>query len=315
MVINHQIASPADNNGTGVANTFSLDLSALGNFSSVSEVQIDATTNASTGPQVQSLPYQSNMQVTIPGYGVAFLKLNRMLPSINTGGIVNAASYQGGAVAPGEIVTLFGQGMGPTTLQGAQINVPGFLANSLAGTRVWFDGIPAPLIYAYGTQTSAIVPYEVAGESSTQVQVEYLGSISAPMTIPVAAAAPALFTSSALGTGNAAVLNLQYQKVTDSNPVSPGDYIVIFMEGSGAADPDEMDGMIASGAATTQTQATVTIGGIDAKVLYAGRAPGEVFGVMQINAQVPQGVASGDVPLQVTIGGASSQSGVTLAVQ
>jgi uncharacterized protein (TIGR03437 family) len=315
MLINHQIASSSDTNGSGVANTFSLDVSALGSFSSITQVQIDANTDPVAGPAVHSATFTPNLQLSLPGYGVGFLKLNQMLPAISNGGIVNAASFTGGAVAPGEIITIFGQGMGPSTLQGAQISAPGFLDNSLAGARVLFDGISAPLIYVGANQLSAIVPYGVAGQSSTQVQVEYLGSISAPVTMPVAANATALFTCPPTGKGGACVLNQQYQLVSPSNPVSAGDYIIIYLTGDGKDDPDALDGRIAVGAAAMNTPVTVTIGGVQANALYAGRAPGEVFGVMQINCQVPQGVGSGNVPIQVAIGTVPSQSGVTLAVK
>jgi uncharacterized protein (TIGR03437 family) len=315
MLIDHQIASPTDNNGTGVANTFALDVSALGSFTSVTQIQIDAATDPIKGPQPQTINFLPNLEATLPGYGVVLFKLNQVSTTIGKGGIVNAASYQGGAVAPGEVVTIFGQGMGPSLLQGLQVSSPGFLDNSLVGTRVWFDGTPAALIYTSAGQVSAIVPYAVAGQSSTQVQVEYLGSFSPIVTMPVAATAPALFTVAASGSGAGAILNSQGQVVSTANPVSAGDFISIYLTGEGKVDPDALDGRIAVGAASTNTPATVTIGGVAATVTYAGRAPGEVFGVSQINAQVPQGVASGNVPVQVTIGGVNSQANVTVAIQ
>jgi uncharacterized protein (TIGR03437 family) len=315
MLINHQIASETDTNGSGVANTFSLDVSALGSFSSVTQIQMDANTDPAVGPTVQTSSFLPTLSASLPGYGVVFFKLNQTLPAIGTGGIVNAASYASGPVAPGELITIFGQGLGPAQLQGAQITAPGFLDNSLAGARVTFDGIPAPLIYVSATQLSAIVPYSVAGESSTDVQVEYLGSVSSPVTMPVASNATALFTYPPTGKGGAAVLNQQYQLVSATNPVSAGDTIIIYLTGDGKADPDALDGRIAVGAAAMNTPVTVTIGGLPATTFYSGRAPGEVFGVMQINAQVPQGIASGNVPIEVTIGSVSSQSGVTMAIK
>jgi uncharacterized protein (TIGR03437 family) len=60
---------------------------------------------------------------------------------------------------------------------------------------------------------------------------------------------------------------------------------------------------------------TVTIGGVNAPVQYAGSAPGLVYGVMQVNALVPSTVASGNQPIVVTVGAANSQAGVTVAIQ
>ena len=56
------------------------------------------------------------------------------------------------------------------------------------------------------------------------------------------------------------------------------------------------------------------IGGLNVSVLFAGAAPGLVFGVVQVNAEVPATVAAGNaVPLELTIGGVTSQT-VTIAV-
>jgi len=313
MLINHQIASPADNNGSGVANTFSLDVSALGSFSSVTQVQIDENTGLSAGPQVQTSAFLPNLQASLPGYGVVFFKLNQALPKV--GAVVNGASYKNGAVAPGELITIFGEGMGPAQAYGAQLNVPGFLANSLAGARVLFDGVPAALIYESALQISALVPYGVAGQTSTSMQLEYLGSTSAPLSLQVAATSPAIFTYPPTGSGPGAILDQNYQLISAAHPAKPGQNVILYLTGEGKADPEALDGRIAAGAAATNTAVTVMIGGIQAKATYAGRAPGEAFGIMQINAEIPNGVASGNAPVQVIIGKGTSPAGVTIAIQ
>jgi uncharacterized protein (TIGR03437 family) len=313
MLINHQIASPNDNNGSGVPNTFSLDISALGSFSSVTQIQIDENTDPSVGPTPQTSPFMSNLAASLPGYGVVFLKLNQTLP--NVGAVVNGASYKNGAVAPGELITIFGEGMGPAQAHGAQLNVPGFLSNSLAGAQVLFDGVPAALIYESALQISALVPYAVAGQTSTSVQVEYLGSTSTPTVLQVAATSPAIFTYPPAGTGPGAILDQNFQLISATNPAKPGDTVILYLTGEGKADPEALDGRIAVGAAPINTPVTVTIGGIQANATYAGRAPGEAFGIMQINAEIPNGVPPGNVPIQVVIGKGTSPAGVTIAIQ
>ena len=313
MLINHQIASPNDNNGKGVANTFSLDVAALGTFSTVTQIQIDENTDPSAGPKPQTSPFLANLQASIPGYGVVFFKLNQTLPHV--GAVVNGASYKSGPVAPGELITIFGEGMGPTGAYGSYLNVPGFLANSLAGARVLFDGVPAALIYESALQISALVPYEVAGHASTSMQVEYLGSTSTPLSIPVAPTSPAIFTEPPTGSGPGAILDQNYLLISSANPAKAGESVIMYLTGEGKADPEALDGRIAVGAAPTNTPVTVMIGGLKAHVTYAGRAPGEAFGIMQINAEIPSGVRSGNASVQVTIGNASSPAGVTIAIQ
>src|SRR6185295_9216756 len=123
--------------------------------------------------------------------------LNRTITAVAGGpvftadGVVNAASFKGGAVAPGEMVTIFGTGIGPATLAGFQI-ANNLVSGSVAGTRFLFDGNPAPIIYVSATQSTVMVPYAVAGKTATQLVAEYQGVQSAPVTLNVADAAPGL---------------------------------------------------------------------------------------------------------------------------
>jgi uncharacterized protein (TIGR03437 family) len=59
---------------------------------------------------------------------------------------------------------------------------------------------------------------------------------------------------------------------------------------------------------------TVEVGGLEARVLYAGPAPGLVHGLLQVNVEVPEGVAPGTVPVVLKVGSARSAPGVTIAV-
>jgi uncharacterized protein (TIGR03437 family) len=87
-------------------------------------------------------------------------------------------------VSPGEIVSLFGSAIGPPTPASLTLTNPRLVANSLAGVQVFFDGVPAPLLYASAEQVNAVVPYAVAGQSVTVLQLEYLGVLSSPITLP-----------------------------------------------------------------------------------------------------------------------------------
>jgi len=98
--------------------------------------------------------------------------------------VANAANYNADAVSPGEIVALFGSNLGPASIVTLQVS-NGTVTNSLAGTQVLFDGVAAPMIYTLSGQVSAVVPYGVAGKTSTAVQVSYQGSLSNTVTMPV----------------------------------------------------------------------------------------------------------------------------------
>ena len=317
MLVNCQVRSSADNNGPGVPRTVMLDVSALGSFASATQVSIDATTDATRGPVHIELAAAPQMQLTLNGYGVTFLRFNGAKPQFAPTGVVNAASYQGSGVSPGEIVAIFGTALGPATLAGAQISSPHFLDNTLAGARVYFDGISAPLVYSSARQMSAIVPYEVAGKASTQLQVEYLGALSDPVTVPVAVAVPGLFTKDFSGTGQGSILNQDESPNTAANPAARGSFVSLYATGEGETNPGGIAGMVGGEKLPKpRLPVTATIGGVSAEVTYAGGASGLVAGAMQIYVRVPASIPPGRAtPVQISVGNASSQAGVTLAVQ
>ena len=319
LMSNHAVEnSIKDNNGPGTPRTFALDLSALGTFSSATLVTLDASTPAS-GPVPVSLTPAAQMQVVLPGYGAALLRLANAPPALSAAGVANGASYASGVVAPGEIVSLFGTAIGPATPAYIAFTNPRLVSNSLAGVHVLFDGVPAPVLFASAGQVNAAVPYSVAGQLTTQLQVEYLGALSAAVTLPVSATAPGIFTLDASGKGRGAILNAIDESVNSAaNPAARGDYVSIYATGAGQTSPAGVDGLIATAPfPLTVAQTSVTIGGLPCPIIeYSGAAPGFVSGALQINAQVPAGVTPGpNVPVQVKIGDAISQPGVTLAVR
>jgi uncharacterized protein (TIGR03437 family) len=317
LMSNHSVQNPSDNNGSGASRTFALDLSALGNFTSATLITLDAATPQS-GPVPQSLTPSPQLQVTLPGYGAALLRLANASPLLTAQGVVNAASFAGGPVAPGEIVSLFGTGLGPLSSVSEGWVSRKQVSDSLAGVHVTFDGVPAPILYASSGQINAVVPYAVAGESTTQVQVEYLGAFSRPVTLPVAATAPGIFSQASSGRGPGAILNARDESVNSIfNPVPRGNWVSIYATGAGVTVPASLDGLLASNPLPqTLANVAVTIGGLACQINYAGAAPGYISGLIQINAEVPADVTPGpSVPVQVTIGEAASQTTITLAVR
>jgi uncharacterized protein (TIGR03437 family) len=148
------------------------------------------------------------------------------------------------------------------------------------------------------------------------IVVQWGGLPSAAWGIPVAPSSPAIFTIPENGAGQAAVLNQDNSVNSSSNAAARGTVIQLFATGGGQTSPASSTGSVAQTEANLALPVTVTIGGVNAQVLYAGNAPEEVEGVVQINAFVPQSVIPGaTLPLLVTIGGVPSQIGVTVAIQ
>jgi uncharacterized protein (TIGR03437 family) len=316
LMSNHAVGNIfTDNNGAGVSRTFALDLSALPNFTSATLVTLDAATPPG-GPVLQPVSPAAQMQVTIPGYGAALLRLANASPVVAA--VVSGATFQSGPVAPGEIVSLFGAAIGPPTPASLALTNPRLVANSLAGLQVLFDGVPAPLLYASAGQVNAVVPFSVAGQSVTQVQVEYLGVLSNILPLQVAATVPGIFSIAGSGQGQGAILNARDGSVNSAlNPALRGDWVSIFATGAGVTTPASVDGMLASAPLPVpNAPVSVTIGGLPCVLNYQGAAPGLVSGVLQVNAQVPAGLSPGAaVPVELAIGTVTSSAPITLAVQ
>jgi uncharacterized protein (TIGR03437 family) len=263
-------------------------------------------------------PTVANGKVYVPNFSGSLMVYGLLSQKAAVGEVVNAASGYGGPVAPGEMVSIFGSDLGPSTLvTNAEVaTLPGTLSYNIKGTQVLINGAPAPLLYARTDQIAVVIPYAVASEKSLSLEVQYQGQSTSTMQIPVAPTAPGLFTADRTGTGQGAILNQDASLNSPANPALRGSIVALYGTGQGETDPDGQEDEIPGDAlATVLSPVQVTIGGQPAKLLYAGDAP-TLAGVMQINVRVPAGIKPGGaVPVVVTIGGVNSQPGVTLAVQ
>ena len=214
-------------------------------------------------------------------------------------GVLNGATFVAGPVAPGEIVTIYGGpgvSLGPSTPVGLQVGANGLVTTQIGGTTVTFDGTPAALIYSSTGQINAVVPYEVAGKSSTALQVTYQGKTTNTVTLPVAASSP----------GSFAITNQDGSVNSAANPSPANGVLVLYGTGEGQTSPPGVDGGVNTATFPKPVlPVSVTIGGQSAQLLYAAAAPGFIAGVLQVNIQIPAGV-SGTVPLVLTVGSAST---------
>ena len=236
-------------------------------------------------------------------------------PRFTADGVVNAASYAGGGVAPGKIVTIFGTDLGPDSLAGLGVDWSARVAYQAGGTKVTFDDVPAPMVYALRGQVSVAVPYSVAGKTTTRVRVYAGHTWSQYVTVPVVATAPGIFTVGA-GVGQCAALNVDNSLNGVANPAAKGSVVALYATGEGQTAPAGTDGLPATQVFPKPLQTvTAMIAGESAVVLYAGAAPEFVAGVMQVNVVIPSDAPSGNAPIVISVGGVPSGTGVTIAVQ
>jgi uncharacterized protein (TIGR03437 family) len=282
---------------------------------------------ALSGPYGLTLDGQGNVYVADTGNSrVRMLSTAQTVvtpptaPQLISVSLANAASLQAGPLAPGEIFSIFGQGIGPDTAAVGAFDASGTLSTTLAAVQVLFIGTPvnatpAPLFYVQSNQINAQVPYQMAGQPFAQMQVVYQGVTLASMQVPLAAANPALFTLSN-GAGNAVAVNQDGSINSDQNPAPQGSIVVLYATGEGQTSPAGVTGQASAAPFPLPVlPVSLTIGDIPANILFAGQAPGFV-GVMQINAQVPSGfVPTGDLPVVLTVGTFQSPAGITIAVE
>ncbi len=213
-------------------------------------------------------------------------------------------------IAPGEIVSLFGEGLGPSEGVQPQVTLQTGYPEQLSGVQVLFDGQPAPLLYVQNQQINAVVPWELSAGSTTNVCVSYGGTVTNCLTEPVVQAAPAVFTIDGV---HAAALNQDGTINSLSHPAPVGSIISIFATGLGPMTPAAADGVIVvpplpANTLGVQAWAYVPVNGVpyavSLAVTYAGPAPFEVAGLSQINFQIPEQFASLNPDAYISVGNA-----------
>ncbi len=241
----------------------------------------------------------------------------RAVPTIAPNGVVDAASFKNGGIVPGSYITLFGSGLADST----RTNSLSFLPLALNTVFVSFDSgtnsYPARMYYVSPTQVNVQVPWELAGQTSTQIKVTIDFSTGNLVTVPVVNVSPAIFSynDSSLNTGIAAALDESNAVVNGGHPVARGHVVQLYVNGLGAVTNTPASGAPASGSPLSYsvTPPSVTIGGQPATVQFSGLAPG-FSGLYQVNAVVPTNVGAGVQLVIVSSGGINSPA-VNLPVQ
>ena len=219
--------------------------------------------------------------------------LRALIPSgtvPNLANVVNGASNMSAPIAPGEVVVLFGAGLGPDQLV---LGPPdsGQYPTQLAGTTVLFNDTPGFLVYASGLQVAAIVPASISSGANVQVAVQYRDLATPSVTLPVASVSPGVFTLDGSGKGQAAATNSDGSVNSAVHPAVGS--INLYATGFGPTSPLQ-----------------VTIGGRNATPVSV-----EVTsGISIVTVPLPAGVQGGAVPVVLEADGVSSQAGVTVAI-
>ncbi|MEK7996989.1 MAG: IPT/TIG domain-containing protein [Planctomycetota bacterium] len=233
--------------------------------------------------------------------------------------VANAASLQPG-ISPGQLVTIRGAHLSSPPVIG-EADSAGLFPTVIGHTRVRFNGIPAPLLYVSTEQINCVVPHGVAGSRTAQVVVELTAEPAAAtirssaVTVPVSDTSPGIFTADQSGSGPGAILNTGPGTGfnAESNPAPRGTAITFYGTGAGAWNVAYPDGglVLASrlGLAPPSPEflaplapVSVTIGGQPARVVAATAQSMRVSGMLQVTAEIAEGIGSGPRPVVLKVG-------------
>jgi uncharacterized protein (TIGR03437 family) len=229
--------------------------------------------------------------------------------------VVSSASYIGGGITTGEMVSVFGTGLGDAELRVSKA-VNNHLPNALGRTKVLFNGMPGAILAATDKQVNVVVPF-LGAYQEVKVEVQVDDAISDPFPVNVAATAFHLYSRDASGAGQGAILNADWSLNSAANPAAQGSVIVLYGTGVGDISPRVENGAL--NVTTPYGKAvkglTVKVDGVVAQVEWHGSAPTQPLGMYQINVRMPAGVRSGSVPVEVVMEGGQTSRVVTVAVQ
>jgi len=223
------------------------------------------------------------------------LALYRLSPNSNAQTVPlacvgNAATFSSGPVAPGEIVTLSGIGLGPQQGIATQATFASPFPTQAGNTEVTFDGTPAPLLWVQDGQINTVVPWSVAGET-TKICVTYNNVPTNCLTYPVAAAAPGVFM---VDIYHAATLNQDGSINSATNPAPLNSIVSVYATGLGPINPQQADGVLVAGTSLPVNTLPLQLGSFTGSgvsdisyITYApawdGPAPDLIAGASQIN--------------------------------
>jgi len=223
---------------------------------------------------------------------------------------VSAASFRGPGLSPSSIGAAFGVNLATGVEETRVLPLPFTLAGSTAIIQDSQRGQhPVQLFFVSPLQVNFLMPrFNISAGPATLAITNSLGEVSLG-SFEVVTVAPALFAANGNGQGPAAAVVLRvkldgtqiYEPVVDydagqgafvTRPIDlgpAGDQVFLVLYGTG---------IHASGG---QANVRVTVGDLDAEVLFAG-GQGELVGLDQVNLRLPVAlVGSGEVKVKLSI--------------
>ncbi len=257
----------------------------------------------------QLSPLSGSVQVT------GLVGTNPNVPLVSSGGVLSSGDYFS-SPALGLLVSIFGTALADGQASAGSLPLPG----QLGSTSVVVSGEQLPVQYVSDAQVNVLIPYDLAVNAPHQLIVLRGNAISVPVPIAIFDSQPAILATGGNGLGQGHIYKVDSsgnQTLADANsPAGAGDTLTIYTVGLGAVAPPVTAGDAAPITPLSRTAATttLTIGGQQATVFFAGLTPGSA-GLYQVDAIVPAGITPGaQVPVSVSVGGKSSNGNIYMAI-
>jgi len=267
------------------------------------------------------------VNLTTPGWiGLVHFNPDELpSPHAFAGCLVHSGTLNLSSAAPGTIMAIFGEGLGPAPGQSFTVQ-NGLVSFDVAGTSVSVDGMPAPVLYTQPNQINFIMPWSLRTDGT---RVPICITVKGDKTCLYAVTdsiAPGFFSVNS----QIAAINQDGTINSLDHPAHYGSYISLYMTGMGHIQAPEIDGGV-SGLPTQSVMATASArfifcyvpkpGGIsvalapsiapdyctsaspprDATILFAGAVPTLVSGVDVVVMRVPPGNMASAQPTSIAL--------------
>jgi uncharacterized protein (TIGR03437 family) len=241
------------------------------------------------GTVTQPPVFDSNGNLLLLGSAGSLLRINpsTALSAPAPFAIINSAvPHMTAGVAPGELMTIYGTALGPSSAIVGEPDQNGLFPTQLGGVMVVFGSGPglalpsvaAPLLYVGADQINLQVPFDITDPATVTITTP-TGTL-APMQLPVIGSI-----------GIFGVVNQDGSVNSASNPAAEGSIVSLYLTGLGVPAVGAPNGAV-SQSARSAFQDTIQINWgylYPLPILYAGTAPGLINGLDQLNVQLPSG--------------------------
>jgi len=229
------------------------------------------------------------------------------------------------SVAPGQLLSLFGEGIGPDRPVQAQPQ-DGLIPVSLGftGISVTFNGVPAPLLYASSGQVNVQVPHEVADLASVTMKFQY-GMTTSTAVFSVVPSQPSAFVqvvgySSCNGEIRESLLpvavNADGNLTGCVNKAQRGTFVNVFLNGLGLAGGHPLTGAISTTSDAPPILAVAALNpmntGFSTEPVPVTAVVGQINGVWQAKIAIPLTSPGPSLQLALTVNGVAMRESLVV---